>query len=153
MIFAVYDGAVPKVYRAGVWQRAINAIFRLLAKRGNGAHYLHVLTVTGRKSGRKYSVPVDVMDVDGIRYLVAPYGEVGWVRNVRASKVATLQRGANEHDYDAVEMEPSHTVSVIREYVRSVPVTKAYWNVNEHSTDAEVIDDAQSHPVFRLSRR
>ena len=78
---------------------------------------------------------------------------MNWVRNVRASGIATLRRGEDTHVYDVVELEPANSVKVIREYVRSVPVTKAYWNVNEHSTDDEVVKDAHSHPVFRLSPR
>lgn len=143
-----YHVTMAKDYRAGAGQRAFNIIFRRLAKRDKGAPYLHVLTVTGRTSGREYSVPVDVMDVDGDRYLVAPYGEVNWVRNLRASKIATLRRGVHNREYDAVEVEPTQSVAAIREYVRLVPVTKAYWNVNEHSTDDEVIEDAHGHPVF-----
>lgn len=93
------------------------------------------------------------MDVDGERYLVAPYGEVNWVRNLRASGTATLRRGAKVQVYDAVEMKPAESVAVVREYVRSVPVTKNYWNVTEHSTDQEIAEDARDHPVFRLSLR
>lgn len=144
---------MTKVYRVGAGQRAANAIFRRLAMSGRGAPYLHVLTVTGRTSGRERSVPVDVMDVDGRHYLVAPYGPVNWVRNLRASATATLRRGAEVHTYDAIEMQPEQTVAVIRQYVRSVPVTKSYWNVNEDSTDDEVVTDAHDHPVFALSIR
>lgn len=134
-------------------QRAINAVFRRLAEGGKGAPYLHVLTVTGRTSGRERSVPVDVMIVDGRRFLVAPYGQVNWVSNLRASKMATLRRGADVHSYDAVELEPAQSVGAVREYIRSVPVTKKYWNINEASTDDEVVEDARSHPVFSLSLR
>ena len=93
------------------------------------------------------------MDVEGERYLVAPYGEVNWVLNLRAAKKATLRRGVHERAYDAVELAPAESIAVIREYVRSVPVTKNYWNVNEDSTDEEVVEDARDHPVFKLSLR
>lgn len=150
---ARYTAIVPKQYRTGFGMRVVNVVFRRLALSGMGLDYLHVLTVTGRTSGRERSVPIDVMDVDGKRYLVAPYGEVNWVRNLRASKIATLSRGSVVNSYDAVELEPEQSVAVIREYVRTVPITKAYWNVNENSTDAEVVADARSHPVFALSPR
>lgn len=144
---------MSKTYRVGAVQRIFNSIFRKLAVRGKGARYLHVLTVTGRSSGQERSVPIDVMDVDGTQYLVSPYGEVNWVRNLRASRIATLRRGADVETYDAVELEPAQSVKAIREYVRSVPVTKSYWNVTGDSTDGEVAKDAVGHPVFELTPR
>lgn len=111
---------------------------------------MHVLTVTGRASGRERSVPVDVMKVGGVKYLVAPYGEVNWVRNLRVAGKATLQRGSHMQKYDAAEVPLADAIPVIRAYVQSVPITKSYWNVSANSTDDEVIKDARSHPVFQL---
>ncbi len=145
-----YGEGMSKVYRVGAGARAINAVFRRLAARGRGAPYLHVLTVTGRTSGQERSVPVDVMTVDGVKYLVAPYGEVNWVRNLRAARKATLQRGSHVQSYDAAEVSPTDAILVIREYIRSVPVTKDYWNASADSTDDEVLEDARTHPVFQL---
>lgn len=143
---------MAKTYHVGLGQRLINGLFRLLARRGLGKRYLHVLTVTGRTSGEPRSVPVDVMEVDGERYLVAPYGEVNWVRNLRVAKRATLQRAGRSHTYDAVELRFDAGVSVIRQYVSSVPVTRDYWDVDEHSTDEEVRQEAHRNPVFHLRR-
>lgn len=92
------------------------------------------------------------MDVNGVRYLVAPYGEVNWVRNLRVAKKATLRRGSKIQAYDAVEVDPGQAVPVIRQYVSVVPVTKDYWDVNKDSADEDVRKDALEHPVFQLSR-
>lgn len=140
-----------KVYRAGVGQRLVNVVFRRLAAWGQGPKYLHILTVTGRTSGRERSVPIDVMDMNGLRYLVAPYGQVNWVRNLRSAGTASLRRGTEVHSYDAVEMDPSQAIPVIREYVRTVPVTRAYWNATADATDDDVLEDALKHPVFALT--
>ncbi len=140
-------------YRVGRRQRAINAVFARLAMRELGPRYLHVLTVAGRSSGLPRSVPVDVMELRGVRYLVAPYGEVNWVRNLRAAGSATLRRGPRAIRYWALELTPSQAIPVIREYVRAVPVTRHYWAVDNDSSDDEVRRDAESHPVFRLSFR
>ena len=43
------------------------------------------LMVRGRKTGHWRSVPVNVFELDGQRYLVAPQGETDWVRNLRAA--------------------------------------------------------------------
>ena len=43
------------------------------------------LAVRGRTSGRWRTVPVNVLELDGQRYLVAPRGETQWARNLRAT--------------------------------------------------------------------
>ena len=68
----------------GVGVRAVDRAYRLLTRLGLGASYRHLLTVRGRRSGRTYTTPVDVMDVGGRRWLVAAYGPGNWVKNARA---------------------------------------------------------------------
>lgn len=65
--------------------RAINKLFGLLVGLGLGLGHNYLLHVRGRKSGRIYSTPVDVLDRAGKRYLVAPRGYTQWVRNAIAS--------------------------------------------------------------------
>jgi len=43
------------------------------------------LAVRGRTSGEWRTVPVNVLELDGRRYLVAPRGDTQWVRNLRAT--------------------------------------------------------------------
>jgi deazaflavin-dependent oxidoreductase (nitroreductase family) len=73
--------------------RLINSLFRALTRLGLGASYRHILTVPGRKTGRLYSTPVDVLELDGQRWLVAGYGPASWVANARAAGEVTLSRG------------------------------------------------------------
>ncbi len=47
----------------------------------------------GRKSDQPHTVPVTLIEQDGQRWLVAPYGVVQWVRNIQAAGMATLTRG------------------------------------------------------------
>ena len=75
---------MTKTYRITPITRVANGIFSVMTRRGRGANYRYILTVEGRKSGVAKSTPVDVMEVDGQRWLVAPYGEVNWVKNARA---------------------------------------------------------------------
>ncbi|MBO0729437.1 MAG: nitroreductase family deazaflavin-dependent oxidoreductase [Acidimicrobiaceae bacterium] len=44
----------------------------------------YLLTIRGRKTGRPSTTPVTIVQHDGKRWLVAPYGAVSWVRNARA---------------------------------------------------------------------
>lgn len=144
---------MAKSYHVGLGQRAANSVMRVLARCSLGPGYLHILSVKGRKSGIERAVPVDVMDLGGQRYLVAPYGEVNWVRNLRVAKTATLRRGRSVGIYDSVELDAAQAMPVIRQYVSSVPVTKHYWDIDATSSDDDVRAEARSHPVFRLNQR
>ena len=143
---------MSKQYRLGRTQRMVNAFFAGLTGRGLGADYRHILSVAGRTSGEVRSNPVDVMDLDGSRWLVAPYGEVNWVKNVRAAGTVQLGRRRQVASYRAEEVGAVEAAPVIRRYVESVPVTRAYWDVTPTSTDEELVREAATHPVFRLTR-
>jgi hypothetical protein len=76
---------MAKSYRLSRGTRLINSLFQALTLVGLGASYRHILTVRGRNTGRLYSTPVDIIELDGERWLVAGYGLTSWVRNVRAA--------------------------------------------------------------------
>ena len=80
-------------YRRGLARRAGNAVVRALLAFGLGPRSTYLLTVTGRRSGTLRSTPVTLVEEGGRRWLVSPYGDVAWVRNLRAAGRATLSRG------------------------------------------------------------
>ena len=142
---------MAKQYNLGFSERSANALFRGLTRLGMGARNRHVLTVRGRKTGKAHSTPVDVMDVGGARWLVAPYGVVGWVRNARVAGRVELARGGKREQFGLEEVGADEAVPVIREYIRDVPVTKSYWDCRSDATDAELAAQVPAHPVFRLT--
>lgn len=143
--------ALSRRYRLGPGKRLANALFAGLTRHGRGAHYRHLLSVPGRRSGEIRSTPVDVMHVDGSPWVVAPYGEVNWVKNVRAAGTLRLSRGKRAASYRADEVDAAAAGPVIRRYVETVPITRAYWDVTPSSSDDDFVREAVSHPVFRLS--
>jgi len=74
---------MAKEYRRRLTTRAINWSFQQLTRLGLGASYRHILTVPGRKTGQLRSTPVDVIDVNGHRWLVAGYGPARVRKDVR----------------------------------------------------------------------
>ena len=68
---------MAKTYRVNGSTRVIDSVFRTMTKLGVGASYPYMPTVRGRKTGR-LSTPVDVMDLDGARWLVAGYAPASW---------------------------------------------------------------------------
>ncbi|MEU9984222.1 nitroreductase family deazaflavin-dependent oxidoreductase [Streptomyces sp. NPDC050856] len=141
---------MAKTYRIGVGTKAVNAVFLAMTRAGLGKGYRHVLTVVGRKTGRAYSIPVDVMERDGERWLVAAYGVTNWVRNVRVAGDVTLSRGGRSERLRAVEAGAEESVPVLRQYWREVPVTRPYFDVTASSTHQEFLAEVRRHPVFRL---
>src|SRR5579859_2757560 len=142
---------MARTYRLTSAQRFANSMFRLLTRLGIGARYRYVLTVPGRRSGLPRSTPVDVMAVGGERYLVAPYGVVSWVRNVRTATELTLSRAGKVATFTAEEIRGEAAAPVIRAYLKHVPVTRAYWDVGVDASDAELAGETSRHPVFRLT--
>ena len=70
-----------------------NRLIAVLNGRGVSVLGSRVLEVKGRSSGQPRRTPVNLLDFDGERYLVAPRGETQWARNLRASGEGLLLVG------------------------------------------------------------
>lgn len=141
---------MAKTYRLGMGTRSVNLVFRTMTRLGLGKGYRHVLTVRGRKTGEPYSIPVDVMRNGDQRWLVAAYGVTNWVHNARAAGEVQLARGRYRETFHVTELGPEDSVPVLRQYLREVPVTRAYFDVTLDSTDEQFAAETAHHPVFRL---
>jgi deazaflavin-dependent oxidoreductase (nitroreductase family) len=113
---------MAKTYRVTPATRLINRIFSLFTRLGLGASYRHILTVPGRKTGRLYSTPVDIIEFDGERWLIAGYGPATWTKNVRAAGEVTLTRGGASRRFAA---ETETREEVIRRSEANVPMQYA----------------------------
>ena len=74
-------------------EKLFNRTFGFLVGLGLGPSHIYLLQVRGRKSGKLFSTPVDLLELQGKRYLVAPRGRTQWVRNAEAAGEITLKRG------------------------------------------------------------
>jgi deazaflavin-dependent oxidoreductase (nitroreductase family) len=142
---------MAKTYRLNFGARLINSMFRLMTKLGLGAPYRYILTVPGRKTGRLYSTPVDVIEVAGDRWLVAGYGPVSWVRNVRAAGEVTLSRGGNSEKWRVDEASGQAAIPVLRAHIGEIKVTRPYFDANPDSPDESIAAELKRHAVFRLT--
>lgn len=85
--------------------RWIGPLVRLLLRRGLGEPNV-LLTVRGRRSGKPRTTPVAMFELGDRRFLEAAFGEVDWVRNLRASGEAVIRRGRWSQAVRAVELPP-----------------------------------------------
>jgi len=95
---------------------------------------------------------VTLVEDGGQRWLVAPYGEVAWVRNARVSREVTLSRGKRVERFVLFDVEPDEAASVLKRYVAQVPVTRPFFDVTRRSSLEAFAAEAARHPVFRLVR-
>lgn len=143
-------GEGPKPYRKSAWRRALNALVRPLARRGLTGPRTHLLTVAGRRSGKRWSTPVSIVEECGERWLVAPYGDRNWVKNARAAGVVELRRGSRNERLAVEELPPEEAVPVLRRYYELGRATRRFFGVGLDSSTEEWLAEAPSHPVFRL---
>lgn len=121
-----------------------------LARLGLAGERTHVLTVRGRKSGRRYSTPVRLVLRDGERWLVAPYGEREWVKNARAAGEVELTRVRRTTRHRIEEVGPEEAAPVLRDYLRTTPIVKPYFEAAADDPLEAFAAEASRHPVFRL---
>ena len=88
---------MAKTLQMNFADRVGDALFVALLRVGLKIGSMSLLTVRGRKSGQPRTVPVLLVEHDGHSFLVAPYGVVQWVRNIRAAGTATLTRGRHSN--------------------------------------------------------
>ena len=130
--------------------RFINSLMSPLAKWGFGPDVLHILTTTGRKSGKPRSTPVNVMEMNNARWIVSPYGERGWVKNVRARGEVRIRRGSRDEVVCLEEADAQTAAPVLQEYIRTTPITRPYFDVTPDSPQDAFVAEAAKHPVFRV---
>src|SRR5579875_1749223 len=78
-----------------------NEIVAGLTRLGISVLGSRVLSVRGRKTGEWRSTPVNLLTLDGQRYLVAPRGHTQWVRNLRVAGAGELRVGRRVERFTA----------------------------------------------------
>jgi deazaflavin-dependent oxidoreductase (nitroreductase family) len=138
----------PGWFTRNVFNRAVNGLMAL----GISISGSRVLEVKGRKSGEWRSTPVNLLEVDGDRYLVAPRGNTQWVRNMRVSGGGRLRLGRKTEDFKATEVPLDPRVPILRAYLKKWKweVGAFFDGVGPDSSDAELLRIAPEHPVFKI---
>jgi deazaflavin-dependent oxidoreductase (nitroreductase family) len=128
-----------------------NSLIGPLARLGLAGRRTHVLTAPGRKTGRPRSTPVQLLFLDGERWLVAPYGEGDWVKNARAAGAVELTRARKTERVRVDEVGPAAAAPVLREYLRRTPIVRPYFDATAASPLEAFAAEATRHPVFRVN--
>jgi deazaflavin-dependent oxidoreductase (nitroreductase family) len=137
--------------RVGFVERQLNRLLDVLASRGLGPAYTYRLEVEGRKSGRRYSTPVNLLRRNGRPYLVAPRGWTQWVRNAIATGRVRLVRGRSVQEF-AVRLVPeAERPPILKDYLELYRgAVQRYFEVRAGSPVEAFKAIVEDYPVLEL---
>lgn len=133
-------------------KRIFNPAVAWLTRAGVSLAGSRVLEVRGRRSGQWRSTPVNLLELDGSRYLVAPRGHTQWAKNLRANPAGRLRVGRRVELFSAVEVPDAERVPVLRAYLKrwKWEVGAFFAGVGPEASDEQLAGIAADHPVFRI---
>src|SRR5919204_1936572 len=101
---------VPGWFTRNVFNRLVAALTRA----GISVWGSRVLEVRGCKTGEPRRTPVNLLTLDGARYLVAPRGHTQWVRNLRVAGEGQLLLGRRREPFVASEVADWEKEPILR---------------------------------------
>lgn len=115
-----------------------------------------LLGVRGRRSGQLRTTPVALVEVGGRRWTVGTFGNVNWVRNLRAAGEATLTVGRRTERVRAIELDRAQAeaffADVLAPYAGRTRLAR--WLLGSVLHARDILDDprgaAARRPVFEL---
>src|SRR5215204_7545833 len=136
------------------WVTFWGPITKVLLAGGVPMGFNGLITIRGRKSGLPRTTPVAIIAVLGRRWVWAPWGDVQWVRNLRAAGHATITVRRRKAEVTATELDPTQRVAFFRDILgplaRGIPC--GVWFIR--TFDQVDLDDplaaAEGRPVFEL---
>jgi len=132
-------------------ERLFNRAFGFLVGLGLAFSYNYLLQVRGRKSGKLYSTPINLLERNGKRYLVAPRGHTQWVRNAKAAGVVALKRGTHVQSFRLRPLSGAEHLQVLKAYLDGFRrEVQRYFPVPAGSPPEAFISLADSYPAFEL---
>ena len=137
--------------RPGPVERLFNKAFGVLVGLGLGLPHNFALEVRGRRTGRRYSVPVNVLVLDGRRFLVAPRGSTSWVRNALASGTVVLAKGRRRDECRVRPLSAGEKPAVLKAYLdRFKRAVQRYFPVPAGSPETAFQPLVDRYPAFEL---
>jgi deazaflavin-dependent oxidoreductase (nitroreductase family) len=142
---------MPEFRPPSTIESLFNRTFGFLVGLGIGPKFIYLLQVRGRKSGKIYSSPVNLMEIGGKQILVAPRGRTQWVRNAEAAGEITLKRGRFRQQFGLRPIADAEKPELLKEYLdRYASAVKEFFPVPAGSPSAAYRDIAGNYPVFEL---
>jgi len=132
-------------------ERVMNKAVGLAARLGFVPHYIYLLKVRGRRSGKIYSTPVNVLLFKDRLYLVGGRGHTTWSKNAAAAGEVTLIQGKNARRYRIAEVPDDQKPEILRAYLVEYRRTvQRFFAVPADSPLEAFRGIVDRHPVFEI---
>lgn len=132
-------------------EKIFNRTFGFIVGLGLGPSHIHLLQVRGRKSGKLYATPVDLLELNGKRYLVAPRGRTQWVRNAEAAGEVVLKKGSQRAGFRLRALTDVEKLPILKAYLDTFKrEVQRYFAVAAGSPPEAFAEIASSYPAFEL---
>lgn len=142
---------LPEFRAPTAGERLFNRVFGFLVGHGLGFSCNHLLQVRGRKSGKIYSTPINLLELGGKKFLVAPRGRTQWVRNAEAAGKVELKRGNSRQEFRLKTVADGDKPEILKSYLdRFKREVQRYFPVQAGSPAEAFIPLAANYPVFEL---
>jgi deazaflavin-dependent oxidoreductase (nitroreductase family) len=145
------NSASPTFQPPSAVERMFNRTFGFLVGIGLGFSYNYLLQVRGRKSGKIFSTPVDLLEFGGRRFLVGARGHTQWSRNAEAAGEVTLKKGKSQQRFGVRPLTDQEKPEILKAYLdRFKSQVQRFFPVPAGSP-AEAFDKlVQNYPAFEL---
>jgi deazaflavin-dependent oxidoreductase (nitroreductase family) len=144
----------PPAARAPRWVTMFTPISRPLLAAGVPLGFNGLITIRGRKSGDPRTTPIAIIDTSGRRWIWSPWGDVHWVRNLRAAGSATITVRGRKEDVTATELDPAERIAFFRDVLgpvaRAIPFGTKFIRYADGVDLNRPIEAAEGRVVFEL---
>jgi deazaflavin-dependent oxidoreductase (nitroreductase family) len=142
----------PENFRkANAVETAFNRTYGFFVGLGIGASYSYLLEVRGRKSGKIFSTPVSLTEINGKNFLVAPRGLTQWVRNAEAAGEITLKRGSQRKKYHLRPLSDNEKPEILKTYLdRYKSAVQKFFPIPAGSPASAFVPLVQNYPAFEI---
>jgi deazaflavin-dependent oxidoreductase (nitroreductase family) len=129
-------------------------VLKFLVAAGVPMGFNGLITIRGRKSGLPRTAAVAIITASGRRWVWAPWGEVHWVRNLRAAGRATITVRRRKEEVTATELDPTQRVEFFRDVLgplaRSIPFGVTFIRIVDGVDLDRPLEAAEGRRVFEL---
>jgi len=143
--------AVPDFRKPSRPEQLFNRLFGVLVRFGLAPRYNYLVEVRGRTTGRVYPAPINIVELGGRTFLVAPRGRTQWVRNAEAAGEVVLVRGQSRRRFRSRPTSGEDKLHVLKAYLDGYKLAvQRYFPVRAGSESRAFRDIADRYPVFEL---
>ena len=156
MLAEKYPKTVSKLPKLPLYIPLFNHVIRSFLRLGIPVSYVGLLSVKGRRTGKTRRNPVGLFKHDGRRYLFSTFGDVNWVRNIRAARQVSIKKGLMTRTAVPVELSLENAAVVLKETIAPAfqglggKIFGSHFPLKPDDPLDMFVEEAKKHPVFEL---